>query len=1075
MTTTMIPISALTHAQTITLPPPLPNPQNYSTGSSSTDNGTRLFRQVDDLRRSQISGGHTATTTCAFLRPHVPFKLASFNVRTLMHSGQQAALHQTLQSLNIDVCCLSETRIQDPSVVHYLTCPNPSTTETFRMRVSGDPVAEAAGLAGVGIALSHRAESALIDWIPINSRLCAVRLEGSSRVSKLLNTKRSLFVIAAYAPTDCSSDSVKDEFYRQLHDLLRNVAKSDIVVLAGDLNARVGRLTTTESHLGGHHGLDSCRTDNGERLLQICSDHKLYLSSVSFRNKKSHKATWRPPSSRQRWTQIDHIAISYRWRGCVKSCRSYWNTFVDSDHALVCANLQLRFGGRPHRRPNQIDVAKLNIPEVAEVFQREISALLPISSVVSTHDYWAQLQQVLHETALRVCGVTKRRSEPWISTRSLELLNERRTLPPGPQMDAKRQSIRREIQTSMKKDRELWWTKQATLMEAAALSGNTRKLFQLINSTGGKRLRVSETIKEVDGTIIINRSKRLDRWADYFQSQLNWPSGSDQQPAVSVSEMWDIPTHPPSEAEVSEALSNMKYNKSPGLDGLPAEVFRAAGYALVVELTRLLSEVWETESVPLTWSDSVIIPVFKKGSRNECSNYRGISLIPIASKLLVTIILHRLSQRRNLQTREEQAGFRPGRGCVDQIFALRQLLEHRHIYRRPTIVVFLDIRGAFDAIDRASLWDCLNRFGVPLKYVKLLEALYSQTTSRVRVYGELSNTFSVSSGVRQGCPISPFLFNFAIDDILQSVFASLPDNGVELYPGNKVTDLVYADDIALMGFDPTTVQLALDRLAVEARRYGLCFAPNKCKILLQDWQGIPPVFSLSGEPVEVVDKFVYLGSVISAGGSVEIEVTTRIAKARLAFTNLNHLWRRRDISLSLKGRVYSATVRAVLVYGCEAWPLRVEDMRKLSVFDHRCLRRISHTSWQHKVSNSDVRQRVFGNINCKSIEEVISLHRLRWLGHVLRMPATRLPKRCLFALSGPGWKKIRGGQPMTWRRGMKTMTAGLAAVGSSRLPGWGPRDSESVWLHTLEDMARNRSQWRSCCVSLCPSSTPSQN
>jgi hypothetical protein len=158
-----------------------------------------------------------------------------------------------------------------------------------------------------------------------------------------------------------------------------------------------------------------------------------------------------------------------------------------------------------------------------------------------------------------------------------------------------------------------------------------------------------------------------------------------------------------------------------------------------------------------------------------------------------------------------------------------------------------------------------------------------------------------------------------------------------------------------------------------------------------------------------------------AGGSVEEEISLRITKARLAFANLRHLWRRRDIRLSIKGRVYNATVRAVLLYGCETWSLRAEDVRRLSVFDNRCLRSIARVWWRHHISNADVCQRVLGT-NSRPLSDVISLHRLRWLGHVLRMPTHRLPYRALFARAGCDWKKQRGGQTMTWRSGMKKLS-----------------------------------------------------
>ncbi|MBM6549315.1 reverse transcriptase family protein [Streptococcus dysgalactiae subsp. equisimilis] len=465
----------------------------------------------------------------------------------------------------------------------------------------------------------------------------------------------------------------------------------------------------------------------------------------------------------------------------------------------------------------------------------------------------------------------------------------------------------------------------------------------------------------------------------------------------------------------------------------------------------------------MVWGESTVIPIFKKGLRNHCANHRGISLIPVAPKLLASVILRRLSKTREEHIREEQAGFRAGRGCVDEIFTLRQILEHRHSFQRPTIIVFLDIRAAFDSVDRSALWNCLLRNGVPEKYVSILKALYAHTSGRVRAYGQLSPSFAVSSGVRQGCPISPFLFNFAIDDVLHNAISGLSDGGVELLPGNRVTDLEYADDIALLGDNPQATQNALDRLAIEVSRYGMCFAPSKCKVLFQDWQEPVPALTLAGERLEPVDNFSYLGSYITAGGGIGDEIKSRIAKARLAFVNLRHLWRRRDIRLLLKGRVYVATVRSVLLYGCETWPLRVEDVRRLSVFDNRCLRSIARIWWQHHVSNVEVRRRVLG-MDSRALSEVISLHRLRWLGHVLRMSAQRLPLRALFALPGHDWKKRRGGQSMTWCRGMKKLTADLAVAGHCRLPGWGPRDAASRWLETLRDMAQNRSQWRECCA-----------
>ncbi|RTG89940.1 uncharacterized protein DC041_0008593 [Schistosoma bovis] len=350
----------------------------------------------------------------------------------------------------------------------------------------------------------------------------------------------------------------------------------------------------------------------------------------------------------------------------------------------------------------------------------------------------------------------------------------------------------------------------------------------------------------------------------------------------------------------------------------------------------------------------------KTSGRARAYNHLSIFQITLAS-----VILRRLFKTRERLTRKEQACFRS---------------EHRHTYQRPTIVVFLDIRAAFDSLDRTVLWDCLLKKGVPEKFINILKALYKNTSGRVRAYNHLSPLFHSSSGVRQGCPISPFLFNFAIDDILETALMNVSNGGVDLLPGERLLDLEYADDIVLLCDNAQGMQSALNQLAI-----------NGCN----------PVLTLDGEQIEVVDKFVYLGSCISA--------------ARAVYANLGHLWRLR--------RIYNASVRAVLFYACETWPLRVEGVRRLSVFDHRCLQRIADIQWQHHVSNAEIRHR-------------------------------RIPRRALFANAGTGWKKRR------------ESCKELASVGPSRLLGWGPRDSATQWLEALSDMAHNRSQWRSCCNPL---------
>ncbi|CAH8612938.1 unnamed protein product [Schistosoma intercalatum] len=275
------------------------------------------------------------------------------------------------------------------------------------------------------------------------------------------------------------------------------------------------------------------------------------------------------------------------------------------------------------------------------------------------------------------CGFAKHPAyKHWVSAGSLQLIEARRSTPGDREFDRKRRMLRNEIGQSLRKDREAWWSKRANELEAAAASGNYRKLFQLIRATGSKKSDMSETICEDDGMPITNIHRRLGRWAEFFEGQFNWPAA----PATSVRlsyPPWPVTTDPPNEAEVRKELQLLKRYKSPGPDDLPPALFKDGGDFLTKELTTLFTKVWELESVPTSWNESIVVPIFKNGSRRSCNNYRGISLLPIASKLLASVMLRRLFKTRERLTREEQAGSRSGRGCIDHIVTLRQMLEHR--------------------------------------------------------------------------------------------------------------------------------------------------------------------------------------------------------------------------------------------------------------------------------------------------------------------------------------------------------------------------------------------------------------
>ncbi|VDL90871.1 unnamed protein product [Schistocephalus solidus] len=184
-------------------------------------------------------------------------------------------------------------------------------------------------------------------------------------------------------------------------------------------------------------------------------------------------------------------------------------------------------------------------------------------------------------------------------------------------------------------------------------------------------------------------------------------------------------------------------------------------------------------------------------------------LIDVAAKIFAIVLLRGFQAVRDSSTRFNQAGFRAGRGCVDQILTLRRILESRHSYQQPTAVCFVDFAAAFDSVHRESLWRIMALDGLPSKIIAMIKAYYSSTTAQVLVHNNLSQAFDIRSGVRQGCILSPILFKYAIDWIFGKALHE--EDGVELAPGRRLADLDYADDIAFLASNLSDIQSTASR------------------------------------------------------------------------------------------------------------------------------------------------------------------------------------------------------------------------------------------------------------------------
>jgi len=982
--------------------------------------------------------------------PNCELSLAAYNVNTLMKIGSQALLAKTLSRRKVSVACLAEVRIpNDGSRTIVVPAEDPANPperpESYELYHSGPT--DGSGLYGVGFALNQKARAALLAWEPVSPRLARIRLKAGPM---------NITIIAIYAPTEVSAEADKDAFYEELRALMARVPRKDLLFVAGDFNAHLGRPAASERRLTGKYTLD-LRNGNGDRLVQLLADYNLVAANTLFQHKRRHLETWVSPGGRYR-SQIDYILVPQRWRASLVDARSYWGTDLKSDHALVVCKFKLKLRTVPKIRPEKrFDVDKLKNEEIRAEYEEKLAAQAEeVWNEPNVQKVWDIFQDQIKTAAEEVVGFRVRPRKSWLSADTMELLNQRLEAANSAGVRAFEISgqLQKDLDASMRRDLHDLWDRRAESMEAAASVNDMRKLFQLMRRAAGKSSSaISETIKDISGNTICDLEDRTARWAEHFNLLLNRPPPADPLPedAAGFAFLAEISDEEPSIEEVQAAIMKLKNNKAPGEDNISPEMLKKGGPPVVLALTHLYGLIWRDFYIPEGWETAILLPFFKKGDKSICKNYRGISLLDLSFKCLEAVISNRIREACELAARENQAGFRAGRGCVDQIFALRQVIELHHEFREPLFIAFIDFAAAFDSIDRRSLRLILEALGFPTKIIKVIMALYNETKCRVRVYGQESKPFTVTTGVRQGAILSPTLFNICIDWAMREALDN-QDLGIQLTSmRNQLTDLDYADDIAILARTPQELQLMVDRVAAAASRLGLCINAAKTKVMAVATADVPQI-SVAGEILGVVQTFTYLGSNISAEGNGSVEIRTRIAKARSAFGLLNRcVWRERRISLKTKERLYDACIRSVLLYGCETWPMKKDDLDRLSAFEHICWRRILRIPYTAHVENETVRKRFHHE---ELTEHLLQKRRLRWLGHALRMPDERLPKATLMANGLPGWKRPLGRPRKTWQRTVQVDDLTKFERKFSR------KSWKADWRQHCETAAHDRSRWR---------------
>ena len=226
----------------------------------------------------------------------------------------------------------------------------------------------------------------------------------------------------------------------------------------------------------------------------------------------------------------------------------------------------------------------------------------------------------------------------------------------------------------------------------------------------------------------------------------------------------------------------------------------------------------------------------------------------------------------------------------------------------------------------------MRLYNIIANLIQVIENLYNKATSAVYLNGDIGDWFRTTVGVRQGCLLSPTLFNIFLERIMTD---ALEDHqGTVSIGGRTITNLLFADGIDGLAGKEEELASLVDRLDKTSAAFGMEISAEKTKLMTNNANGISIDIRINGEKLDEVVSFKYLGAVVTDQGS-KPEVLSRIAQTTAALARLKTIWSDKHISLSSKIRLLRSLVISVPLYACETWRVTAEILKKLQATEMR--------------------------------------------------------------------------------------------------------------------------------------------
>ena len=1065
-------------------------------GRSSRMERKKLRRQMKRLRVQELQATYNESSK----KKIQEFRVITWNVQKMsLGSGRDTkarAAAEIARNYNFDIVLLSEVRA-DNYGIEYFGLEDKQVVIIFSLKA-------AIMLRGNLLKL----------WIE-----CGQQKKMSERCVSIKIGKVSY--TATYQPVYHHDNQDVIELAKdELNEHVQWCKSDEILVVGGDFNAHIGGGEDSRNGTCGKFGLR--RTNQqGSELLDFCEDNNLSYCNSFYAHK--NRGTWFSNFNKS-WYELDGFLLrkDQRHKNIRKMCTLKEISLSDHKPKMMifkCWMKKFGINDKKTVRP-RINHEKLRQEETAMMFKLKVRQILNEEAIANDDleedeekdESWSKVVNLLNNVALETCGeVTKSVENPWMVEKEDEIkemrtrisnavINRNRIMEQGVRSDLDADLLteyREELKDArkvLKKSSRRWekeyWDSILTECEKAGERGDSGTVYRKlkdIGKRGTKLARISTKITseefrnhfmKVSETRFENEPDDIKKFLDEVEDLSNTEEGLHWR---------DVLDATPDKEEVVKQISKMNKDSAPGEDQIRLSYILLAGDEVMDMVVKIVANMFENPSE--LWEDDLktglVIPLHKKGDRDNPNNFRGICLLSMGSRILARVLADRIriwAEHMELVD-DEQAGFRKERSTADATQVMMRIQEDSVDLRKRKIIAgeeidedlmpaarLLDLRKAYPRVNRPALWGLLKKYGMGEKCLKALQGLHEETNYKIKSREGTSEPWIPLRGLREGCPSSPPLFNIfhqapmrtasrrrkeiaaTRDEDPGLVYSFVPGSNfpnVKLWESHnseakkKVVDKgLFADDTAGVG-KQKELETGITIMKEEMARIEEMNNEDKEEILIFGTE--------EGNAIRMLGS--YIGD--------KVDLAQRKKRGNLAWIKVKRQLKHSKMSKKIQARVVEAVVESTMLFDCNVRVWYIRDIKKMQSQVDKMYRYI----WSSK-KQPPLMQMQEDNVNMQDIRNKLGIKSMRWkiekrvlqrIGHVFRMQDDRLVKNVTL-----GWltdleayPKIPGKKRKTvlyWKRLVKE--AGLDSSKMGQLT-----QDRKVWRSLINERMKYLEEW----------------